>query len=98
GRGSSVRCPCSPLARPVAGAAVAVDAADRAAVPGAAADDVVHELAVAAQAVVLQDAAVSGLDADRLLEDELRARLVGVRGLEGGARRVGVTGDAGGDG
>src|SRR5262249_39662281 len=46
------------------------------------------ELAVAAQAVVLQDAAVSGLDADRLLEDELRARLVGVRGLEGEPRRV----------
>src|SRR4051812_26330717 len=76
------------LPRAVAGAAVAVNAADGVLGVGAAADDVVDELAVAAHAIVLQDLAVLRLDADRLFEDELRARRVRARRLEGEARRV----------
>src|SRR3954463_457017 len=76
----------SPRAMPRA--PMAMDAADGIVVPGAAPDDLVHELAVAAQAVVLEDLAVLGLDADGLFEDQLRAGLVGPRRLEGEAGGV----------
>ena len=65
---------------PVPHAAMAVDTADRIFGPGAAADDVVHEVAMAPQAVVLQNLAVVRLDHHRFVEKRLAVRVIGLRG------------------